>query len=393
MSASSSNQVVQNALKARSKKLKVAVLIGNGFDIGLGLQTSYKDFIAHYINRKISHDEIITKLIEHINRDANSWGDAEYAFGQLPFDKLYHDPEWAFRVCLKDFQVALEEYLSNESSRLVLPSGTEEKTRAFMLRSIVEAMAHGYPEIFADVDKVDIDILNFNYTDTVDRLLALETKKYPDVTANIGKKTVLIKVNRSCHVHGCLGDKILFGVDNPSQISNPVINLLSKSEGYLIKSSKAEIGKCLFYNQAQSILSECDAVFMFGLSYGKTDLIWWEKLLGPYYLGESSVGYRLPKIILCSYTTSPIEIYTPEDLAYIQRKERQRFLKEIKASKNFPNLREMQLKNILHIVDYGPFLDSLTNESYFCDPLHLHSIGQGYVKDYDRTPIRKAVYP
>ena len=378
-------KVAKDALAAEKAPLKVAFLVGNGFDIGLGLKTAYSDFIKHYIDRKVEHNEIVTKLIAAINKDIKNWGDAEYAFGQLPFSEFYHDIEESFRICLKDFQIALENYLRDEATRLIIPREKAESTRAKLLGYIVEAIATANSAIFNGRDNVSIDIVNFNYTDTVDRLLCFDGNKYPDVEATINEKRILITSNRLCHVHGQLGDKILFGVNSYDQIGSKELRYLSATEGYLVKSAKAHIGGCQFYYTAQDVISKCDVVFLFGLSYGKTDLRWWEAITDYAYLSEHGVLRNIPTIILCPYSLKPIDSYTIEDSVYIVRQERNRFLHELQAKYGYKY--SDQIRGLLYVVGYGPFPDPRSNEQHYCDPLHLHSLGSMFVNGYDRMPI------
>ena len=52
-----------------------------------------------------------------------------------------------------------------------------------------------------------------------------------------------------------------------------------------------------------------------------------------------------------------------------------------------------RLVNRIHVIGYGPYKDLASGHSYYCDPLHLHSMGLRYVNGYDGKPIVKAKYP
>lgn len=50
--------------------MKVVFIIGNGFDINLGLQTRYEDFYKFYLGLDSSNDGIqVKKLKEHLKND------------------------------------------------------------------------------------------------------------------------------------------------------------------------------------------------------------------------------------------------------------------------------------------------------------------------------------
>ena len=75
--------------------MKITIIVGNGFDIGLGLKTSYSDFISEYADLSRPYDPyaIETKLKKLINRNKLSWADAEVAFARLSFDSILNDCE------------------------------------------------------------------------------------------------------------------------------------------------------------------------------------------------------------------------------------------------------------------------------------------------------------
>ena len=69
---------------------RIGEMIGNGFDIALGLKTKYEDFLAEYKrNNAASSSSAIRWLCAKIDDDGKSthalWRDAEVAFAGLPF--------------------------------------------------------------------------------------------------------------------------------------------------------------------------------------------------------------------------------------------------------------------------------------------------------------------
>ena len=68
--------------------MKVVFIIGNGFDINLGLQTRYEDFYKFYLGLDSSNDGIqVKKLKEHLKNDQDKesryqyWSDLEIGMG------------------------------------------------------------------------------------------------------------------------------------------------------------------------------------------------------------------------------------------------------------------------------------------------------------------------
>ena len=66
--------------------MTITYLIGNGFDIGLGLKTGYPDFINWYLSRPPQSPETAW-LRSEILAKQEQWSDAEMAFGALKFSE------------------------------------------------------------------------------------------------------------------------------------------------------------------------------------------------------------------------------------------------------------------------------------------------------------------
>lgn len=60
--------------------MNVTYILGNGFDLNLGLKTSYYDFYDYYKNIP-SPNEDIENLKEDIKSNINQWSDLEHRIG------------------------------------------------------------------------------------------------------------------------------------------------------------------------------------------------------------------------------------------------------------------------------------------------------------------------
>src|SRR4030042_7161128 len=78
--------------------MNILFLIGNGFDLNLGLKTSYGDFYKYYIKVK-SQSSAINQLKNEISGDLKHWSDLEIALGKYTenfksvseFDEVFDD--------------------------------------------------------------------------------------------------------------------------------------------------------------------------------------------------------------------------------------------------------------------------------------------------------------
>lgn len=62
--------------------MDVTFLIGNGFDLGIGLKTGYKDFYDVYCQSKSSDSEMLQHFKSDILKEPETWADFESAFGE-----------------------------------------------------------------------------------------------------------------------------------------------------------------------------------------------------------------------------------------------------------------------------------------------------------------------
>ncbi len=60
--------------------MQILYIIGNGFDLNLGLETSYNHFYTYY-NTVKSDNKNVQKLKENISKTYNSWSDLELELG------------------------------------------------------------------------------------------------------------------------------------------------------------------------------------------------------------------------------------------------------------------------------------------------------------------------
>lgn len=373
--------------------MNITFLIGNGFDLGLGLDTSYPAFINWYLKQEASENPILQEFKNHIEQNKETWGDAELAFGQLPFSQFGDSIKDSIRICLSDFQEKLCEYLRLQEERFDKNAITPKLRREFRLSlvSLLHSFIVKYPDLFSlptGAPKTkQVNVINFNYTSTFDWLLKDDITT--EITLRLTKghsynatQIPYVQFNNCVHVHGELlkPADVLFGVNDCTQICDPELLALGEQTGYIIKPRMAQDNRSSFYASAEKILNNTEVLVLFGLSYGKSDQTWWNKILNK---------IRLEKmfLILCPYELSPIKANSYIDKDFIAEKEIEKFLRD------FQSVQEdavIELKRQISVLTHGPYQDLEVQEAYYCDPLHLNYFGRHCVKDFNREPIRTA---
>ncbi len=368
------------AVKAAQGKSEVSVLIGNGFDIGLGLDTRYSDFLERYLK---SDYPIRTEAIRAMKNDICNqihngsvlWSDAEIAFGKLEFSNYPHKEGGvgALAECEGDFTSALKSYLLDENSRFIIPhERQDDATHKFcvQLQKLLESEI-AFPSY---VKTLNVEFFNFNYTSTLDELLSGDMATIVQADAKANKRSInLVGVH---HIHGSLvKDNIIFGVDDDTQISDQDVAAASKQAGYLVKS---ELDTALRVNELASFIkriSNSNVIVLFGLSYGRSDASIWQSVF------RAMKKNPLLDVVLCGYMKDPPVVSGPAMLQKLRAAVRNRFAASMDWVNNFD---VSDYSNHLHVVGYD-FYESPNGYRVYSDPLGLGWFGHEFV----RQPVTK----
>ncbi|MEX2350039.1 MAG: AbiH family protein, partial [Flavobacteriaceae bacterium] len=93
--------------------MKILYILGNGFDLNLGLKTSYRDFYESYKTIE-SNKNNVNNLKMNISENFKNWSDLELALGQYTEEfKTLED----FDEVIEDIGEQLSEYLIKEESK------------------------------------------------------------------------------------------------------------------------------------------------------------------------------------------------------------------------------------------------------------------------------------
>ena len=212
--------------------MNVLYLIGNGFDLRLGLPTRYADYLEYYKGQtpqlgvgRSHREEAIKKykerffaeMAEREGRGEEQWKDLEIALGE--FTTAFGDDADGFCDFYEDMNRSLEAYLSQSNSFEPTPEEVEKfredltyPYRYFKPREEKELRALTLARAWY------IDVISFNYTSSFELLcqdaLLVGERYYPEGYS--GHSAIYQGVK---HVHGVLGEGgILLGVDHSEQI-------------------------------------------------------------------------------------------------------------------------------------------------------------------------------
>jgi len=294
--------------------MALTFIIGNGFDLNLGLKTRYADFYDVYLNEENCNGNIArfksnilksiqnsksnqaTEIIETVN-----WADFEYGMGQYSQRFTSREAVGEFVDCLADFVVSFNNYLLAQCERVDW-NMVGKMPESIILQEFVASIVRFQDRIVEDkargtVEAViknirTVNFLQFNYTNVFDTLLVksgfrdlliLDYIKY----GNNNIRNYLARFGSRLHVHGEMGlsNFITMGVDSPSQINNPLLrddDAVIKTFVKQLKLGEEERGNRqlrIERQAAKKAIEKSDVICAFGVSFGETDNYWW-KLVG-----------------------------------------------------------------------------------------------------------------
>lgn len=262
--------------------MNVVYLIGNGFDLNLGLKTSYNDFYNFYTKKK-SSSSIVQKFKSSISSDLTKWADLELELGN--YTKSIENLD-ALDEIHADIVDELADYLDEIQINFSRNKVTEDKKSNFL-----QDLFH--PEKFLrNRDQISLNnffsgkstdsnifsIISFNYTHTIEHILGIKEQRnnYKGLDIQEKYERSLNKLFFIHHVHGSLASNMVLGVNDSEQIANSklkddidVKNQLVKRDCNLVMKHGVEI-------DCTHRLTHADLICIFGSSIGQTDQIWWD---------------------------------------------------------------------------------------------------------------------
>lgn len=272
--------------------MNITFLIGNGFDVGLGIKTSYSKFYEWYCPKVSKHEhinEFRRNIKDDVSRDVpaeeKTWADFELGLGQYTANFDAETVE-LFLDCLEDAQENIRTYLKEQEATFSIDNYTEESLVAFQ-RSLWK--------FFEDISDLEKDALKstlssvpnehrvisfvtFNYTGILEQIIetipneSLATWKH-------GSNAFAYKLNRNViHVHGTTNVFPVLGVNDESQVAQKELLKTPQFAEYFFKAENVRALGQLWHTQAEAQISNSRVVCILGMSLGATDAKWWRKL-------------------------------------------------------------------------------------------------------------------
>ena len=260
--------------------MRILYLVGNGFDIHVGLETAYPSFLKYYLKQPLPTDidekrqGYITRLKDDIKGNTKLWSALELQYGKhmSKLGKGNSDLILEELDTINDnIRDHLSKYMAFQDEKSFF---TDDASKIFVKDIIVpelhlrdferNTIANQRISAWRGTANV-VDIVSFNYTHTIEHLLG----KTPVQDSNG------ITINEPVHVHGYHDNRMIMGVDNISQIDNDELKRLTYATETLVKSQCNHTYGVSHTDQTISLINNAQLICIYGLSFGDTDKTWW----------------------------------------------------------------------------------------------------------------------
>ena len=259
------------------KTKSVTFLIGNGFDLNLGLKTRYVDMYKDYIYSP-SNNQDIAKFKDLLNADApgyETWSDFEMAMARHA--KSFDNPN-SFVVCARDFRRYLSEYLQKQNAQFQkLYKGTSDSApicinefNNSLLRfyqNQTPNVTNAIQESLASINGVRYNFIIYNYTTILDQVVDARLAWGPPIDVDL------------IHIHGRIGKDIALGVDNTYQLKNTPFIITPQLERAFVKPSFNHSYDSARVERAIDMIDESSVICIYGMALGESDKMWRDLLI------------------------------------------------------------------------------------------------------------------
>lgn len=330
--------------------MNITFLVGNGFDISAGIDTSYDSFYKWYCNQNRAVPEHVqkfkTSLLEDLrkSKEERTWADFELGFGTFTnnFTKQTISNFWE---CYDDAMLMLQEYIELQINQ-VSTDITTEQSAAFGkgLMQISEELTEAESAAISHMlpkkanENVRYQFISFNYTSILDAFVNAVSKQELATWSNANFNRIARVNGKVQHVHGQLNNNPLMGVGNKFQIANK--ELIEDLQQLFIKPVASEAVGELSYANARKMIDESNIVCLWGLSIGETDAQWWEAVMD--WVGKSDYNH----LIIFWYTKGKVTKRLHTQLL----REKEKVCEKILGYSSYTNDQLRQIRKRIYVV-------------------------------------------
>lgn len=266
--------------------MQITFLVGNGFDISCGIDTSYESFYRWYVKQPSTNNEIMNfkkDINSYLEGESKRWSDFESGLGQ--YSQVF-TPETSqgFIDVYEDAHDGIIEYISSERNKFnsIIDTNTQAALSDGIL-NFTQELTPSERDTFARLfnnDKANdtiVKFITFNYTDTMD-ICVNELSKNPLKSWQCNGTRKFQVSPKVLHIHGTVDHYPILGVCAEEQFANKELMGCPNISEIVLKSKSVQAMGEHWYSEAESEINNSLIICIWGMSLGETDSIWWYKI-------------------------------------------------------------------------------------------------------------------
>ena len=252
--------------------MDLVFLLGNGFDINIGMETWYSNFYAYYLNQASSSNMIKT-FKNNIRENIEDWADLELKLGEY-LELLQEDEAiLIYNDLIKNLQIYIqseeEKYSYDIDSNLIRKDLISPENYLRYVDS--QFIKSNWKK---DNENWRVRIISFNYTRSLENLIAFNNERIVIETVN-GHQRYIDAVE---HIHGFTNDRMVLGVNDSKQIKNQNLRDCKRIIRRFVKPECNKTYGLTHSDKCANWINSAQIICLYGLSLGETDKIWWDRI-------------------------------------------------------------------------------------------------------------------
>lgn len=256
--------------------MNIVLLLGNGFDIKMELNTRYGDFYKWYLENEKSEAEEIKFLKKNIEKDIKLWSDLELRLGEYSAE-MESDEE--AKLVIENLRSNIQRYIDLQDKSFIAKNLSNSEEFINDLFNPGNRLPPRSEQLYEDLRNHnssgnDLKVVIFNYTYTLEKLIGWEGSPLHFSLNSVGE----CSLKAIEHIHGYCDEKgrCALGLDNIDQISNED---LKKSRRLMRRYLKPDFNDSFEQNhhiKCQKWIEKANLIFIYGHSLGDSDKSWLE---------------------------------------------------------------------------------------------------------------------
>jgi hypothetical protein len=250
----------------------ITCIIGNGLDISLELNTTYKAFYGYVKKNKLHPNNSIYAAIE--KQEPELWADFELGLGRFTntIESVTEKErvKWSqtLNTELDEIKRDLKLYIQAQNERADEHIPNIKFTKRSLYSGLETGQESNIIQHIADGSQTVIRFVTLNYTNVLEKL-------FPHPGRTVAGQDYIVD-SPIHHIHGSISRKISLGVNDETQLSSYID---TDEKNFLIKPELIRLMNDGRIEKLTELINVSDVTVLFGVSLGATDKYIWNKVI------------------------------------------------------------------------------------------------------------------